>query len=107
MEPKHVNTSTGILETMGNHGIKNQDSFGRWMNFTMTDSPEIVDPNLISEPLVSAGRENGRTPSGYNHQSHSLQQIFTINEVSPSWASSTEDTKVSAAQFSPILYNEV
>ncbi|PWA82279.1 IQ motif, EF-hand binding site [Artemisia annua] len=94
MEPKHVNSSTGILETMGIHGIKNQDSFGRWMNYAMTDSPEIVDPNLIPEPLVPAGRENVRTPSGYNDQLHSLQQIFTINEVSPSWASSTEDTKI-------------
>ena len=55
MEPKHVNTSTGKLETMGNHGIKNQDSFGRWMNYTMTNSLEIADPNLIFGSLVLAG----------------------------------------------------
>ena len=72
MELKHVNTSTSNLETMGNHGIKNQDSFGRWMNYTMTDSPEIVVPKLIYEPFVLAGQENARTLSGYNHQSHSL-----------------------------------
>lgn len=78
---------------MGNHGIKNQDSFGRWMNYNMTNSLEIADPNLISGSLVSASCENARTLSGYNHQSHSLQQIFTINEASPLWASSTEDTK--------------
>nr|GEV01959.1 calmodulin-binding transcription activator 6-like [Tanacetum cinerariifolium] len=94
VEPKLVNASIGNFKTISNDGIKNQDSFGRWMNYAMTDSPVIVDPNLIPEPLVLAGRENVRTLSGYNHQSHSLQQIFTINEVSPSWASSTEDTKI-------------
>lgn len=81
MNPKVINAS-GIVDTMVDDGLKNQDNFGRWMNYAMTESPSV-----IIDPTVKA-------PSGYNHQSHSLQQIFTITDVSPSWASSREETKV-------------
>ncbi|KAJ0789383.1 putative transcription factor CG1-CAMTA family [Helianthus annuus] len=79
--PKDVNTSVtlDVLDTMVNDGLKDQDSFGRWMNYTMTESPVIDDPILTTQIAVS---------TGYN------QQIFSITEVSPSWASSTEETKV-------------
>ncbi|KAM0013407.1 putative transcription factor CG1-CAMTA family [Helianthus debilis subsp. tardiflorus] len=79
--PKDVNTSVtlDVLDTMVNDGLKDQDSFGRWMNYTMTESPVIDDPILTTQTAVS---------TGYN------QQIFSITEVSPSWASSTEETKV-------------
>ncbi|XP_071703802.1 calmodulin-binding transcription activator 6-like isoform X2 [Rutidosis leptorrhynchoides] len=80
LDPKLVNTSNGILDD----GLKSQDSFGRWMNYTMTEYPVIVDPVSTPEPLVSA-------TSGYNNQ---LQKMFTITEVSPSWASTSEDTKI-------------
>ncbi|KAJ0577233.1 putative transcription factor CG1-CAMTA family [Helianthus annuus] len=79
--PKDVNTSVtlDVLDTMVNDGLKDQDSFGRWMNYTMTESPVIDDPILTTQTAVS---------TGYN------QQIFSITEVSPAWASSTEETKV-------------
>ncbi|KAL8216325.1 hypothetical protein R6Q57_023162 [Mikania cordata] len=84
--PKDVNVGTiKLLDPMVNDGLKNQDSFGRWMNYTMTESPVIDDHILTTQPVIS---------TGYNQQLHSLQQIFSINEVSPSWASSNEETKV-------------
>nr|XP_043640092.1 calmodulin-binding transcription activator 5-like [Erigeron canadensis] len=82
LDPGLLNGSISVLDNVGNDGLKNQDSFGRWMNYALTDSSVIVDPALTPEP------------TGYDHQSHSLEQIFTITEVSPSWASSSEDTKI-------------
>ncbi|KAI3821775.1 hypothetical protein L1987_09347 [Smallanthus sonchifolius] len=78
----------GFVDTMVNDGLKNQDSFGRWMNYTLTESP-VID---ATQPVVSAGVETVKTTTG--QQSHSFQQIFNITEVSPSWASSSEETKV-------------
>lgn len=77
--PEFLNASID----MEKDGLKNQDSFGRWMNYNLTDSPLVIDdPN---------GQESVTIPSG---QSQSLQQIFNITEVSPSWASSKEETKI-------------
>ncbi|KAK9080028.1 hypothetical protein SSX86_001703 [Deinandra increscens subsp. villosa] len=85
VSPEDVTMGTiKILDTMVNDGLKNQDSFGRWMNYTMSESP-VIDDILTTQPVVS---------TGYNQQSHSFQQIFSITEVSPSWASSCEETKV-------------
>ncbi|KAI3687166.1 hypothetical protein L1987_80859 [Smallanthus sonchifolius] len=78
----------GFVDTMVNDGLKNQDSFGRWMNYTLTESP-VID---ATQPVVSAGVETVSTTTG--QLSHSFQQIFNITEVSPSWASSSEETKV-------------
>ncbi|KAI3730101.1 hypothetical protein L6452_18777 [Arctium lappa] len=95
MDPKLVNVNTDSLDTMGNDGMKNQDSFGRWMNYTMTGSPVVIDgPTLTPEPLVSTGQGTVRPSSGYNQQSHSLQQIFNITDISPAWASANEETKI-------------
>ncbi|XP_024962177.1 calmodulin-binding transcription activator 5-like isoform X2 [Cynara cardunculus var. scolymus] len=95
MDPKLVNVSTDSLDTLGKDGMENEDSFGRWMNYTMTDSPVVIDgPTLTPERLVSTGQGTVRPPSGYNQQSHSLQQIFSITDISPSWASSNEETKI-------------
>ncbi|CAH1454456.1 unnamed protein product [Lactuca virosa] len=85
MDPGFINSSNDILDTMGKDGLKNQDSFGRWMNYNMTDTDS---PLVIDDPI---GQETVRNPSS---QSQSLEQIFNITEVSPSWASSKEETKV-------------
>ncbi|KAK1435892.1 hypothetical protein QVD17_01664 [Tagetes erecta] len=84
----------GFVDTIVNDELKSQDSFGRWMNYTLTESPVIDDRILSTQPVVSTGVETVRATSGYNQQSHSVQQIFSITEVSPSWASSSEATKV-------------
>ncbi|KAL4579273.1 hypothetical protein LXL04_015411 [Taraxacum kok-saghyz] len=71
MDPGFMNSTTDMLDTIGKDGLKNQDSFGRWMNYNMTDTPVAIDD-----------------PNGQS------QQIFNISEVSPSWASSKEETKI-------------
>lgn len=85
MDPGFINSSNDILDSLEKDGLKNQDSFGRWMNYNMTDTDS---PLVIDEPI---GKETVRNPSS---QSQSLEQIFNITEVSPSWASSKEETKV-------------
>ena len=95
MGSKLVNISTDSLDYVGNDGFKNQDSFGRWMNYTMNDSPVVIDgPTLTPESLVSTGQGTVMPSSGYNQNSQSLQQIFSITDISPPWASSNEETKV-------------
>lgn len=85
-----ANVSNGILDMMRKDGLSAQDSFGRWMNYIIADSPGAIDdPYLSPEPLLT-GQKSLVTPNGDHHES----QVFHITEVSPSWALSNEDTKV-------------
>ncbi|XVF38828.1 hypothetical protein REPUB_Repub20aG0135800 [Reevesia pubescens] len=71
------------LDLLVNDGLQSQDSFGRWMNYVMTESPDSVgDPVL--ESSISSGQDSFTSP----------EQIFSITEVSPAWAYSTEKTKI-------------
>ncbi|XWS53541.1 hypothetical protein CRYUN_Cryun10bG0010100 [Craigia yunnanensis] len=71
------------LDLLVNDGLQSQDSFGRWMNCIMTESPSSVgDPVL--ESSISSGQDSFSSP----------EQIFSITEVSPTWAYSTEKTKI-------------
>ena len=72
-----------LLDLLVNDGLQSQDSFGRWMNCIMTESPGSVgDPVL--ESSISSGQDSFTSP----------EQIFSITEVSSAWAYSTEKTKV-------------
>ncbi|KAI3826042.1 hypothetical protein L1987_00084 [Smallanthus sonchifolius] len=75
----------GILDMMRKDGLPAQESFGRWMNYIIADSPGSIDP----EPLL-IGQPSLGTINGDHHES----QIFNITAVSPSWALSTEETKI-------------
>ncbi|KAL8161974.1 hypothetical protein V2J09_013463 [Rumex salicifolius] len=70
-----------------------QDSFSRWMNAVMADSPGSVEDTVSESSLLSC---NGSLmPSETAKHGKPLpEQIFCINDVSPTWASSTEETKI-------------
>ncbi|XVF28232.1 hypothetical protein REPUB_Repub15cG0011800 [Reevesia pubescens] len=55
-----------LLDRLVDDGLLSQDSFGRWMNITTEPPGSVGDP----------------------------AQIFSITEVSPAWAYSTEKTKI-------------
>lgn len=71
------------VDLLVNDGLKNQDSFGRWMNGIMTEtSGSMGDPVL--ESSIPSSQDSFTSP----------EQIFNLTEVSPAWAYSTETTKV-------------
>ena len=79
-------------------GLESQDSFGRWMNAIMTDSPGSVDDPSVGSP-VSSSHDTLVSRVGDHQQSSAQDKIFSITDFSPSWAFSTEKTKV----FFPLL----
>lgn len=89
-----VTVGTGdSLGVLGNDGLQTQDSFGRWMNYIMTDSPGSVDdPHL--ESSIPIGQEPSTSPMMNHPQSSVPSELFSITDVSPAWAFSTEETKV-------------
>lgn len=77
-----MTVSTGdSLDSLNQDRLQTQDSFGRWMNYLIKDSPESID-DPTPESSVSTG------------QSYAREQIFNITEILPAWAPSTEETKV-------------
>ncbi|KAL6990054.1 hypothetical protein U1Q18_015803 [Sarracenia purpurea var. burkii] len=86
------------LDILGQDVLQSHDSFGRWMNYIMTDSPGSVDnPNV--ESTIPTGHESSSSPVMDHLQSSVSEQIFSITDVSPSWAFSTEDTKILITGF--------
>lgn len=69
------------FDSLNKDRLQIQDSFGRWMNYLIIDSPGSTD-DPTPESSVSTG------------QSYAREQIFNITEISPAWAFSTEETKV-------------
>ncbi|KAJ4954433.1 hypothetical protein NE237_011216 [Protea cynaroides] len=74
-------------------GLETQDSFGRWMNYIMADSPGSIDDPPIEFP-ISIGHGSSLSAMVDYNQPSVREQIFRITEVSPAWAFSTEETKV-------------
>ncbi|TYI61852.1 hypothetical protein E1A91_D10G203000v1 [Gossypium mustelinum] len=71
------------LDLLINNGLESQDSFGKWINCTVTASPcSMGDP--VPESSSSSGQDSLTSPG----------EIFSITEVSPAWAYSTEKTKI-------------
>lgn len=81
------------LDIPVNDGLESQDSFGRWMNHIMADSPDSLD-DVVLESSISSGHESSVSKALDHHKSSIPEQIFSITEVSPTWAFSTEKTKV-------------
>ncbi|GMJ08377.1 CALMODULIN-BINDING TRANSCRIPTION ACTIVATOR 6 [Hibiscus trionum] len=71
------------LDLLTDDGLKSQGSFGKWMNYTMTESPVSVGDSM-QESSVSSVQDSFTSP----------EQIFSISEVSHAWACSTEKTKI-------------
>ncbi|XP_040959182.1 calmodulin-binding transcription activator 5 isoform X3 [Gossypium hirsutum] len=71
------------LDLLINNGLESQDSFGKWINCTVTASPRSMgDP--VPESSSSSGQDSLTSPG----------EIFSITVVSPAWAYSTEKTKI-------------
>lgn len=99
----HISSSVGrkdfdvakddFLDVAGKDGLQTQDSFGRWMNYIISDSPGSVDGSLLENPIPS-NQPSFVPPLMDHHQSSVTEPIFSITDVSPAWAFSTEKTKI-------------
>ncbi|KAJ0735481.1 putative transcription factor CG1-CAMTA family [Helianthus annuus] len=90
-EGNHIaSVGLGALDMMRKDGLPAQESFGRWMNYIIADSPGSIDDPFLTPEQLFLGQSSVGTVNGNHHES----QIFNITEVSPSWALSTEETKV-------------
>lgn len=72
------------------NALQSQDSFTRWIKCITNDSPYSLD-ELPLERAISS--HDGMDTSVMDH-SPLQEQAFSITDVSPQWAMSTEETKV-------------
>ncbi|VVA90736.1 unnamed protein product [Arabis nemorensis] len=86
------------VDALLNNGFGSQDSFGRWVNNFISDSPgSVEDPSL--EAVFTPGQDSSTPPSVYDSPSNIPEQVFNITDVSPAWAYSTEKTKILVTGF--------
>lgn len=98
--------STNSSDILVHDGLQGQDSFGRWMNHILADSPGSSE-NTVLESSISSGHESF-VSSVMDHQKSSVpEKIFTITDVSPAWAFSTERTKVFLLPVPAFLFRGV
>ncbi|CAA0824131.1 Calmodulin-binding transcription activator 5 [Striga hermonthica] len=86
------------LKNIGKDGLVSQDSLGMWMPNANADSSRPVDCQGL-EPSISAGHESFTSSVMDNHLSSVPSQMFNITDVLPSWALSTQETKVIVVGF--------
>lgn len=79
-----------------NDKLQSQDSFGMWVNNIISDSPCSADESVL-ESSVSSLHEPYSSLVVDNQQSSLPEQVFSLTDVSPTWVSSTEKSKVSFA----------
>lgn len=93
MQSRHSTAASnvGSLDNIANDSLRSQDSFGRWMNSIIVHSPGSGDDSILESSLPTG---QASFTSVDHHQASVPQQIFKITDISPSWASSTEETKV-------------
>ncbi|KAG4949111.1 hypothetical protein JHK86_042350 [Glycine max] len=92
---KNSPISSGGVDTLGtlvNEGLQSQDSFGTWMNI-ISDTPCSIDESALKASISSVHVPYSSLVAD-NLQSSLPEQVFNLTEVSPTWASSTEKTKV-------------
>ncbi|XP_065863746.1 calmodulin-binding transcription activator 5 [Euphorbia lathyris] len=76
-----------------NDGLESQDSFGRWIDDIISDSPGAIDNHLL-ESSTTSPHELSSSSVIDQLQSTVPGEVFFITEISPAWAFSTETTKV-------------
>ncbi|KAG6731648.1 hypothetical protein I3842_01G139700 [Carya illinoinensis] len=86
------------LDILVNDGPQGQDSFGSWMNQIMADSPGSLE-SAVLDSSISSHQETFVSSVMDHHESSIPEQIFTITDVSPEWAFSTEKTKILVTGF--------
>ncbi|XP_021898630.1 calmodulin-binding transcription activator 5 [Carica papaya] len=85
--------TSASMDVLVNDGLQSQDSFGRWMDYIIDDSPgSMSDPTL--ESPISSVHDSVPSPVISDLLSSVPEQVFTIKDVSPAWAYSNEKTKV-------------
>ncbi|KAI4338549.1 hypothetical protein MLD38_023595 [Melastoma candidum] len=100
---KDANVSTDFLI---NDGLESQDSFGRWMNYIMTNSSNALE-DAAFEPSIPSGYPSSSAAVGDQMQKSTAQDmIFTITEIGPTWGLSTEKTKVLITGFFNESYSQ-
>lgn len=79
------------LEHVSKDGLQTQDSFGQWIHDVIADSSLSLDDTTL-DPSISTNQSFAS--SQVNTQFSATKQIFNITEISPSWALSSEETKI-------------
>ncbi|XP_062108760.1 calmodulin-binding transcription activator 5 isoform X2 [Humulus lupulus] len=93
-----VGVVTGDSDILVNNGLHSQDSFGRWIDGILIDSPgSVIDPLL--ETSISSAQDSFVSPATGHIQSPVLEHMFNITDVSPEWAYSNEKTKILVTGF--------
>ncbi|CAL5198959.1 unnamed protein product [Lathyrus oleraceus] len=98
-------SSIGVdsLNTLTNNRFQSQDSFGKWANQIMSDSPSSVDgSDLVSS--VSSGDESYSSLVVEDPQLSLPEQLFNLTDVFPAWVSSTEKSKILVTRLFQIDY---
>ncbi|EYU45508.1 hypothetical protein MIMGU_mgv1a001329mg [Erythranthe guttata] len=86
------------IENPAKDHFKKLDSFEKWMTDIIADSPGSVD-NQTLESSFSTEHQSFKSSTMDNHLLSAVDQIFSITDVSPSWALSTEETKILVVGF--------
>ncbi|KAI6692943.1 hypothetical protein NL676_020653 [Syzygium grande] len=79
----------------GNDGLQSQDSFGKWMNYIMTETPDSAHDAALESSIPYFGLSS----VAMNDLPSSPEIIFSITDVAPAWAFSTEKTKILITGF--------
>lgn len=82
----------GPMHSLGIDSSQAQDGFGNLATYVVAESPESVDGQTLESSLLND--QSLMYPSVNNHHLSPLGQIFNITDISPAWASSSEETKV-------------
>ncbi|KAJ1407722.1 P-loop containing nucleoside triphosphate hydrolase [Sesbania bispinosa] len=94
-----VGTSVNQGLQSQDQGLQSQDSFGKWINNMISDTPCSVDESALESSISSSVHEPYSSLVVDNQRSSLPEQVFNLTEVSPVWASSTEKTKVLVTGF--------
>lgn len=91
------------LDILGDNGLQSQDSFGRWINDIIADSPGSLD-DAVLESSISSGPDSFASVGIDQHQSSFSEHAFVITDFSPAWAYSSETTKVCFPSQVPLTF---
>ncbi|KAL3634646.1 hypothetical protein CASFOL_021700 [Castilleja foliolosa] len=82
------------LSNISNDRLEAQNSFERWVTHMVADSPESLDGQTLESSISTGYHQSLASSPMDNHISSAPDQIFNIIDVSPSWALTTEETKI-------------
>ncbi|KAK4478327.1 hypothetical protein RD792_017617 [Penstemon davidsonii] len=83
---------------LGKDSMQPQDSFGRWMTHIIADSTGSADDQSLGTS-ISNELQSFESLMSDNHRHSALRQTFSITDVSPASALSTEHTKILVVGF--------